>query len=99
MTFTFSCSTNRKFQHSQGRRFWTGYKPSKALNFYKTKQNCSRSSSSLGGCSWFHKCMLVTNLFERKVLESSISILSPQCPIGDRQQSPKMLLLCSLART
>ena len=38
--------------------------------------------------------MLVTNFLERKVLESSISILSPQCPIGDpAARTPPMLLL------
>ena len=38
--------------------------------------------------------MLITNFLERKVLESSISILSPQCPIRDpAARTPPMLLL------
>ena len=36
-----SISSNKKFQHSQGRRFWTGYKPSKALNFYKINETAA----------------------------------------------------------
>ena len=36
-----SIISNKKFQHSQGRRFWTGYKTSKALNFYKINETAA----------------------------------------------------------
>ena len=36
-----SIRTNKKFQHSQGRRFWTGCKTSKALNFYKINETAA----------------------------------------------------------
>jgi len=63
-----SISTNKKFQHSQGRRFWTGYKPSKALNFYKINETAAGVALVKAAAVGFtSQCMLITVFLKMKV--------------------------------
>ena len=69
-------STNKKFQHSQGRRFWTGYKPSKALNFYKINETAAGVALVLAAAVGFAMCV-GHQLLGEEVLELHQHLVAP----------------------